>query len=225
MSESAVVLDRLTPEAVALARTRGRFQRLWALMALNTLASRRNRHLLKVLPFFVLAGVVTRDATALFGFMLGAGVVGSLLGLLTGRPEMERLYAALPVGRADIVNAHWMAGVLCLAGVAIIDALAVMAFPGAHAGKAAVVFLAVQTAMVALGIPILMRFGQMAGFFIWHVAVTAIGAVLFLLLSFEPIREAVLGAMVGRLLGAVLLLGVLLGLWALSHRIYARQDH
>ena len=83
----------------------------------------------------------------------------------------------------------------------------------------------------ALGIPVFLHFGRGRGLHVWviaiHVWVIAIGGLAglgALVLSFRPIRDLALRTTTGHCLLLALGACALVGLWALSRRLYLGQD-
>ena len=94
---------------------------------------------------------------------------------------------------------------------------------GVHPGQLLILPLVLITGQ-ALGIPVLLHFGQVRGLFIWVIEIVVLGALGVLVLSIGPVRDLVLGTMTGRSLLLALGAGALIGLWVLSHRLYLKQD-
>ena len=200
----------------------GRVGRVLSLVRLHFLSLRGPLpSLLGLLLIVGAAGIVSGSIALVSGFLAGTALVGGLSGVMAERSGINRLLASLPVSRADVVNSYWAVAVLHLLAASAL--YAVVGLPmGVHPGQLLVLPLVLITGQ-ALGIPVFLHFGRGRGLLIWVIAIVVLGALGLLVLSFGPIQDLVLGTMTG---GVLLALGAvaLVGLWALSHRLYLKQD-
>ena len=200
----------------------GRVGRVLSLVRLHLLGLRGAlRSLLGLLLIVGSFSVVTGNISPVSGFLAGTALVGGLSGVMADRSGINRLLASLPVSRAEAVNSYWAVAVLHLLAASAL--YAVVGLPmGVHPGQLLVLPLVLITGQ-ALGIPVFLHFGRGRGLLIWVIAIVVLGALGLLVLSFGPIQDLVLGTMTG---GVLLALGAvaLVGLWALSHRLYLKQD-
>ena len=200
----------------------GRVGRVLSLVRLHLLGLRGAlRSLLGLLLIVGSFSVVTGNISPVSGFLAGTALVGGLSGVMADRSGINRLLASLPVSRAEAVNSYWAVAVLHLLAASAL--YAVVGLPvGVTPGDLLVLPLVLITGQ-ALGIPVFLHFGRGRGLLIWVIAIVVLGALGLLVLSFGPIQDLVLGTMTG---GVLLALGAvaLVGLWALSHRLYLGQD-
>ena len=200
----------------------GRVGRVLSLVRLHLLVLRGPvPSLLGLLLIFGSYGLIIGSIAPVSGFLAGTALVGGLSGVMADRSGINRLLASLPVSRADVVNSYWAVAVLFLLAASAL--YAVVGLPmGVHPGQLLVLPLVLITGQ-ALGIPVFLHFGRGRGLLIWVIAIVVLGALGLLVLSFGPIQDLVLGTMTG---GVLLALGAvaLVGLWALSHRLYLGQD-
>ena len=200
----------------------GRVGRLLLLVRLHLLGLRGPLpSLLGLLLIVGAAGIVSGSIAPVSGFLAGTALVGGLSGVMAEHSDINRLLASLPVSRADVVNSYWALAMLHLLAASAL--YAVVGLPmGVHPGQLLVLPLVLITGQ-ALGIPVFLHFGRGRGLLIWVIAIVVLGALGLLVLSFGPIQDLVLGTMTG---GVLLALGAvaLVGLWALSHRLYLKQD-
>ena len=200
----------------------GRVGRVLSLVRLHLLGLRGAlRSLLGLLLIVGSFSVVTGNISPVSGFLAGTALVGGLSGVMADRSGINRLLASLPVSRAEAVNSYWAVAVLHLLAASALEAV-VRRARGGHPGRLLVRPLVLGTGQ-ALGIPVFLHFGRGRGLLIWVIAIVVLGALGLLVLSFGPIQDLVLGTMTG---GVLLALGAvaLVGLWALSHRLYLGQD-
>ena len=200
----------------------GRVGRVISLVRLHLLGLRGPLpSLLGLLLIMGAVNFVSGSIVPVSGFLTGAALAGGLSGVIAERSGINRLLASLPVSRADVVNSYWAVAVLHLLAASAL--YAVVGLPmGVHPGQLLVLPLVLITGQ-ALGIPVFLHFGRGRGLLIWVIAIVVLGALGLLVLSFGPIQDLVLGTMTG---GVLLALGAvaLVGLWALSHRLYLKQD-
>jgi len=200
----------------------GRVGRVLSLVRLHLLVLRGPvPSLLGLLLIFGSYGLIIGSIAPVSGFLAGTALVGGLSGVMADRSGINRLLASLPVSRADVVNSYWAVAVLFLLAASAL--YAVVGLPvGVPPGDLLVLPLVLITGQ-ALGIPVFLHFGRGRGLLIWVIAIVVLGALGLLVLSFGPIQDLVLGTMTG---GVLLALGAvaLVGLWALSHRLYLGQD-
>ena len=76
----------------------------------------------------------------------------------------------------------------------------------------------------ALGIPVFLHFGRGRGLHVWAIAIVVLAGLGALVLSFRPIRDLALRTTTGHCLLLALGACALVGLWALSRRLYLKQD-
>ena len=200
----------------------GRGARVISLVRLHLLGLRGPLpFLLGLLLIMGAVSFVSGSIVPVSGFLTGAALAGGLSGVIAERSGINRLLASLPVSRAEVVNSYWAVAVLHLLAASAL--YAVVGLPmGVHPGQLLVLPLVLITGQ-ALGIPVFLHFGRGRGLLIWVIAIVVLGALGLLVLSFGPIQDLVLGTMTG---GVLLALGAvaLVGLWALSHRLYLKQD-
>ena len=200
----------------------GRGARVISLVRLHLLSLRGPLpSLLGLLLIMGAVSFVSGSIVPVSGFLTGTALAGGLSGVIAERSGINRLLASLPVSRADVVNSYWAVAVLHLLAASAL--YAVVGLPmGVHPGQLLVLPLVLITGQ-ALGIPVFLHFGRGRGLLIWVIAIVVLGALGLLVLSFGPIQDLVLGTMTG---GVLLALGAvaLVGLWALSHRLYLGQD-
>ena len=208
----------------------GRVGRVLSLVRLHLLGLRGAlRSLLGLLLIVGSFSVVTGNISPVSGFLAGTALVGGLSGVMADRSGINRLLASLPVSRAEAVNSYWAVAVLHLLAASAL--YAAIGLPlGVLPGELLDVPLVLITGQ-ALGIPVFLHFGRGRGLHVWviaiHVWVIAIGGLAglgALVLSFRPIRDLALRTTTGHCLLLALGACALVGLWALSHRLYLKQD-
>ena len=201
----------------------GRGARVLSLVRLHLLSLRGPLpSLLGLLLIMGAVNFVSGSIVPVSGFLTGAALAGGLSGVIAERSGINRLLASLPVSRADVVNSYWAVAVLHLLAASAL--YAAIGLPlGVLPGELLDVPLVVITGQ-ALGIPVFLHFGPGRGLLVWTVAILAIGALGLLVSSFGPIRDLALRTTTGHCLLLALGACALIGLWALSHRLYLGQD-
>ena len=201
----------------------GRVGRVLSLVRLHFLSLRGPLpSLLGLLLIMGAVNFVSGSIVPVSGFLTGAALAGGLSGVIAERSGINRLLASLPVSRADVVNSYWAVAVLHLLAASAL--YAAIGLPlGVLPGELLDVPLVVITGQ-ALGIPVFLHFGRGLGLLVWANAIVVLAGLGALVLSFRPIRDLALRTTTGH--GLLLALGAcaLVGLWALSHRLYLKQD-
>ena len=216
-------------EAPAGATTRGaaggpgRVGRVISLVRLHLLGLRGPLpSLLGLLLIMGAVSFVSGSIVPVSGFLTGAALAGGLSGVIAERSGINRLLASLPVSRADVVNSYWAVAVLHLLAASAL--YAAIGLPlGVLPGELLDVPLVVITGQ-ALGIPVFLHFGRGLGLLVWANAIVVLAGLGALVLSFRPIRDLALRTTTGHCLLLALGACALIGLWALSHRLYLGQD-
>lgn len=216
-------------EAPAGAMTRGaaggpgRVGRLLLLVRLHLLSLRGP--LPSILGLLLILGavsIVSGSIVPISGFLTGTALVGGLSGVMAERSGINRLLASLPVSRSDVVNSYWVLAMLHLLAASAL--YAAIGLPlGVLPGDLLDLPLVVITGQ-ALGIPVFLHFGRGRGLHVWSIAIVVLAALGALVLSFRPIRDLVLWTTTGHCLLLALGACALIGLWALSRRLYLGQD-
>ena len=201
----------------------GRVGRLLLLVRLHLLGLRGPLpSLLGLLLIVGAAGIVSGSIAPVSGFLAGTALVGGLSGVMAEHSDINRLLASLPVSRADVVNSYWAVAVLHLLAASAL--YAAIGLPlGVLPGELLDVPLVVITGQ-ALGIPVFLHFGRGLGLLVWANAIVVLAGLGALVLSFRPIRDLALQTTTGHCLLLALGACALIGLWALSHRLYLGQD-
>lgn len=201
----------------------GRVGRLLLLVRLHLLGLRGPLpSLLGLLLIVGAAGIVSGSIAPVSGFLAGTALVGGLSGVMAEHSDINRLLASLPVSRADVVNSYWALAMLHLLAASAL--YAAIGLPlGVHPGRLLVLPLVLIVGQ-SVGVPVFLHFRRGLGLLVWTVAILAIGALGLLVSSFGPIRDLAPGATTGGGLLLALGAGALIGLWALSHRLYLKQD-
>ena len=201
----------------------GRGGRVISLVRLHLLSLRGPLpSLLGLLLLVGAAGIVSGSIAPVSGFLAGTALVGGLSGVMAERSGINRLLASLPVSRADVVNSYWAVAVLHLLAASAL--YAAIGLPlGVLPGDLLDVPLVVITGQ-ALGIPVFLHFGRWRGLLVWANAIVVLAGLGALVLSFRPIRDLALQTTTGHCLLLALGACALIGLWALSHRLYLGQD-
>ena len=206
----------------------GRVGRLLSLVRLHLLGLRGPLpFLLGLLLIVGAAGIVSGSVALVGGFLAGTALVGGLSGVMAERSGINRLLASLPVSRADVVNSYWAVAALHLLAASAL--YAAIGLPlGVRPGKLLVLPLILITGQ-ALGIPVFLHFGPGRGLLVWAVSILvvsilAIGALGLLVSNSGPIRDLALRTTTGHCLLLALGACALVGLWALSRRLYLKQD-
>ena len=201
----------------------GRVGRVLSLVRLHLLGLRgASRSLLGLLLIIGSFSVVTGNISPVSGFLAGTALVGGLSGVMADRSGINRLLASLPVSRAEAVNSYWAVAVLHLLAASAL--YAAIGLPlGVLPGELLDVPLVVITGQ-ALGIPVFLHFGRGLGLLVWANAIVVLAGLGALVLSFRPIRDLALRTTTGHCLLLALGACALVGLWALSHRLYLKQD-
>ena len=201
----------------------GRVGRVLSLVRLHFLSMRGPLpSLLGLLLIVGAAGIVFGSTAPVSGFLAGTALVGGLSGVMAERFGINRLLASLPVSRADVVNSYWAVAVLHLLAASVL--YAVIGLPlGVRPGKLLVLPLVLIVGQ-ALGIPVFLQFGPGRGLLVWANAIVVLAGLGALVLSFRPIRDLALRTTTGHCLLLALGACALIGLWALSHRLYLGQD-
>ena len=201
----------------------GRVGRLLSLVRLHLLGQRGPLpSLLGLLLLVGAAGIVSGSIAPVSGFLAGTALVGGLSGVMAERSGINRLLASLPVSRADVVNSYWAVAVLHLLAASALYAaigLPLGVLPGELLDVPLVVIMG-----QALGIPVFLHFGRGLGLLVWANAIVVLAALGALVLSFRPIRDLALWTTTGHCLLLALGACALVGLWALSRRLYLKQD-
>jgi len=216
-------------EALAGAMTRGaagglgRGARVISLVRLHLLSLRGPLpSLLGLLLIMGAVSFVSGSIVPVSGFLTGAALAGGLSGVIAERSGTNRLLASLPVSRADVVNSYWVLAMLHLLAASAL--YAAIGLPlGVLPGDLLDLPLVVITGQ-ALGIPVFLHFGRGRGLHVWSIAIVVLAALGALVLSFRPIRDLVLWTTTGHCLLLALGACALIGLWALSRRLYLGQD-
>lgn len=201
----------------------GRVGRVLSLVRLHFLSLRGPLpFLLGLLLIVGVAGIVSGSIALVSGFLAGTALVGGLSGVMAERSGINRLLASLPVSRADVVNSYWVLAMLHLLAASAL--YAAIGLPlGVLPGDLLDLPLVVITGQ-ALGIPVFLHFGRGRGLHVWSIAIVVLAALGALVLSFRPIRDLVLWTTTGHCLLLALGACALIGLWALSRRLYLKQD-
>lgn len=201
----------------------GRVGRVLSLVRLHLLGLRGPLpSLLGLLLIVGAAGIVFGSAAPVSGFLAGTALVGGLSGVMAERSGINRLLASLPVSRADVVNSYWALAVLHLLAASVL-----YAFIGLPLGVLPGDLLDVPLVLImgqALGIPVFLHFGRGRGLHVWAIAIVVLAGLGALVLSFRPIRDLALRTTTGHCLLLALGACALVGLWALSRRLYLKQD-
>ena len=201
----------------------GRVGRVISLVRLHLLSLRGPLpYLLGLLLIMGAVNFVSGSIVPVSGFLTGAALAGGLSGVIAERSGINRLLASLPVSRADVVNSYWAVAVLHLLAASAL--YAAIGLPlGVLPGELLDVPLVVITGQ-ALGIPVFLHFGRWRGLLVWANAIVVLAGLGALVLSFRPIRDLALRTTTGHCLLLALGACALVGLWALSHRLYLKQD-
>ena len=201
----------------------GRGARVLSLVRLHLLSLRGPLpSLLGLLLIMGAVNFVSGSIVPVSGFLTGAALAGGLSGVIAERSGINRLLASLPVSRADVVNSYWAVAVLHLLAASAL--YAAIGLPlGVLPGELLDVPLVVITGQ-ALGIPVFLHFGRGLGLLVWANAIVVLAGLGALVLSFRPIRDLALRTTTGHCLLLALGACALIGLWALSHRLYLGQD-
>ena len=201
----------------------GRGARVLSLVRLHLLSLRGPLpSLLGLLLIMGAVNFVSGSIVPVSGFLTGAALAGGLSGVIAERSGINRLLASLPVSRADVVNSYWAVAVLHLLAASAL--YAAIGLPlGVLPGELLDVPLVVITGQ-ALGIPVFLHFGRGLGLLVWANAIVVLAGLGALVLSFRPIRDLALRTTTGHCLLLALGACALIGLWALSHRLYLKQD-
>ena len=201
----------------------GRVGRVLSLVRLHLLSLRGPLpYLLGLLLIMGAVNFVSGSIVPVSGFLTGAALAGGLSGVIAERSGINRLLASLPVSRADVVNSYWVVAVLHLLAASAL--YAAIGLPlGVRPGKLLVLPLILITGQ-ALGIPVFLHFGRWRGLHVWANAIVVLAGLGALVLSFRPIRDLALRTTTGHCLLLALGACALVGLWALSHRLYLKQD-
>ena len=201
----------------------GRGARVISLVRLHLLSLRGPLpSLLGLLLIMGAVSFVSGSIVPVSGFLTGTALAGGLSGVIAERSGINRLLASLPVSRADVVNSYWALAMLHLLAASAL--YAAIGLPlGVLPGDLLDVPLVVITGQ-ALGIPVFLHFGRWRGLLVWANAIVVLAGLGALVLSFRPIRDLVLWTTTGHCLLLALGACALIGLWALSHRLYLKQD-
>ena len=201
----------------------GRGARVLSLVRLHLLSLRGPLpSLLGLLLIMGAVNFVSGSIVPVSGFLTGAALAGGLSGVIAERSGINRLLASLPVSRADVVNSYWAVAVLHLLAASAL--YAAIGLPlGVLPGDLLDLPLVVITGQ-ALGIPVFLHFGRGLGLLVWANAIVVLAGLGALVLSFRPIRDLALRTTTGHCLLLALGACALIGLWALSHRLYLGQD-
>ena len=201
----------------------GRGARVISLVRLHLLSLRGPLpSLLGLLLIMGAVSFVSGSIVPVSGFLTGTALVGGLSGVMAERSGITRLLASLPVSRADVVNSYWVLAMLHLLAASAL--YAAIGLPlGVLPGDLLDLPLVVITGQ-ALGIPVFLHFGRGRGLHVWSIAIVVLAALGALVLSFRPIRDLVLWTTTGHCLLLALGACALIGLWALSRRLYLGQD-
>ena len=200
----------------------GRGARVISLVRLHLLSLRGPLPYLGLLLIMGAVNFVSGSIVPVSGFLTGAALAGGLSGVIAERSGINRLLASLPVSRADVVNSYWAVAVLFLLAASAL--YAAIGLPlGVLPGELLDVPLVVITGQ-ALGIPVFLHFGRGRGLLVWANAIVVLAGLGALVLSFRPIRDLALRTTTGHCLLLALGACALVGLWALSHRLYLGQD-
>ena len=206
----------------------GRGARVISLVRLHLLGLRGPLpFLLGLLLIMGAVSFVSGSIVPVSGFLTGAALAGGLSGVIAERSGINRLLASLPVSRAEVIDSYWAVAMLF-----VLAASALYAAIGLPLGVLPGDLLDVPLVLIpgqALGIPVFLHFGPGRGLLVWAVSILvvsilAIGALGLLVSSFGPIRDLALRTTTGHCLLLALGACALVGLWALSRRLYLKQD-
>ena len=201
----------------------GRVGRLLSLVRLHLLGQRGPLpSLLGLLLLVGAAGIVSGSIAPVSGFLAGTALVGGLSGVMAERSGINRLLASLPVSRAEVIDSYWAVAMLF-----VLAASALYAAIGLPLGVLPGDLLDVPLVLImgqALGIPVFLHFGRGRGLHVWAIAIVVLAGLGALVLSFRPIRDFALRTTTGHCLLLALGACALVGLWALSRRLYLKQD-
>ena len=201
----------------------GRVGRVLSLVRLHFLSMRGPLpSLLGLLLIVGAAGIVFGSTAPVSGFLAGTALVGGLSGVMAERSGINRLLASLPVSRAEVIDSYWAVAMLF-----VLAASALYAAIGLPLGVLPGDLLDVPLVLImgqALGIPVFLHFERWRGLHVWVIAIVVPGALGALVLSFRPIRDLALRTTTGHCLLLALGACALVGLWALSRRLYLKQD-
>ena len=208
----------------------GRVSRVLSLVRLHLLGLRGPLpFLLGLLLIMGAVSFVSGSIVPVSGFLTGAALAGGLSGVIAERSGINRLLASLPVSRAEVIDSYWavaMLFVLAASALYVAIGLPLGVLPGDLLDVPLVLIMG-----QALGIPVFLHFGRGRGLHVWviaiHVwviAIVVLGALGALVLSFRPIRDLALRTTTGHCLLLALGACALVGLWALSRRLYLKQD-
>ena len=208
----------------------GRGARVISLVRLHLLSLRGPLpSLLGLLLIMGAVSFVSGSIVPVSGFLTGAALAGGLSGVIAERSGINRLLASLPVSRAEVIDSYWAVAMLF-----VLAASALYAAIGLPLGVLPGDLLDVPLVLImgqALGIPVFLHFGRGRGLHVWviaiHVwviAIVVLGLLGALVLSFRPIRDFALWTTTGHCLLLALGACALVGLWALSRRLYLKQD-
>ena len=201
----------------------GRVGRVLSLVRLHLLVLRGPvPSLLGLLLIFGSYGLIIGSIAPVSGFLAGTALVGGLSGVMADRSGINRLLASLPVSRAEVIDSYWAVAMLF-----VLAASALYAAIGLPLGVLPGDLLDVPLVLImgqALGIPVFLHFERWRGLHVWGIAIVVPGALGALVLSFRPIRDLALRTTTGHCLLLALGACALVGLWALSRRLYLKQD-
>ena len=201
----------------------GRVGRVLSLVRLHFLSMRGPLpSLLGLLLIVGAAGIVFGSTAPVSGFLAGTALVGGLSGVMAERSGINRLLASLPVSRAEVIDSYWAVAMLF-----VLAASALYAAIGLPLGVLPGDLLDVPLVLImgqALGIPVFLHFGRGRGLHVWAIAIVVLAGLGALVLSFRPIRDFALRTTTGHCLLLALGACALVGLWALSRRLYLKQD-
>ncbi|MDO4654665.1 ABC-2 transporter permease [Actinomyces sp.] len=201
----------------------GRGGRVLSLVRLHLLSLRGPLpSLLGLLLILGAVSIVSGSIVPVSGFLTGTALVGGLSGVIAERSGINRLLASLPVSRAEVIDSYW-----AVAALSVLAASALYATIGLPLGVLPGDLIDLPLVLItgqALGIPVFLHFGRVRGLLIWVIAIVVLALLGALVLSFRPIRDLALWTTTGH--GLLLALGAcaLVGLWALSRRLYLGQD-
>ena len=201
----------------------GRVGRVLSLVRLHLLGLRGPLpFLLGLLLILGAVSFVSGSIVPVSGFLTGAALAGGLSGVIVERSGINRLLASLPVSRAEVIDSYWAVAMLF-----VLAASALYAAIGLPLGVLPGDLLDVPLVLImgqALGIPVFLHFGRGRGLHVWAIAIVVLAGLGALVLSFRPIRDLALRTTMGHCLLLALGACALVGLWALSRRLYLKQD-
>lgn len=228
MTDSATLLGNEALEKVSVRPPRSS---VLALMGLHLMVY-RSRSSIIMLLYVVLVMVGSFWVGWNDLFFITTSVIAMVSGLqgfvgLSFNENVDRFYAMLPVGRVDVVNARWLeAGIYMMVALGL-DIFFVAGVSGVGGGELRIIVSSLSVSVIALILagPISVCLRGMVGIVTFFLSYCFANVLIWGVLNFDPVSDALHETYMGWWVLAVLVLVAVLVSWWLTRRIYEGREH